>query len=188
MGKNKIDFAINFAAVAFDKSGKKYRKGTDSPYITYPFAVAVILLKAGYSDEVIIAGILHDVLEDTNISIEEIKKELGDEIAKIVNACSENKSLSWKKRKTHTIETLKNLSLEDRAVICADKLHNIRSIVKEWEEKGEKLWEKFNADKKEQKWYYRSIADELFRLAKDKEGNSVFKKLQEETENFFDKI
>ena len=73
-------------------------------------------------------------------------------------------------------------------VICADKLHNIRLIVKEWKEKGEKLWEKFNADKKEQKWYYQNIANELFRLAKDKEGNSVFKKLQEETENFFDKI
>ena len=65
MGKNKIDFAINFAAVAFDKSGKKYRKGTDIPYITHPFAVAIILLKVGYSDEGIIDGILHDVLEDT---------------------------------------------------------------------------------------------------------------------------
>ncbi|MDR6999896.1 HD domain-containing protein [Neobacillus niacini] len=140
----------------------QYRKLTDIPYFTHPVAVGMLLMKAGYFDEVVAAGILHDTIEDTDLTLEDIKREFGEKIAEIVAGCSEpDKSLSWEKRKEHTIEFLKTASKEIRAVACADKLHNIRSIRNEYEQMGDRVWERFNRGKEKQKWYYTNIVESL---------------------------
>jgi (p)ppGpp synthase/HD superfamily hydrolase len=140
----------------------QYRKNTDIPYITHPVAVGMLLVKNGYSEEIVAAGILHDTVEDTPITLEEIKKEFGENIAEIVEGSSEpNKSLSWKERKEHTIDFLKTASEDIRAVVCADKLHNIRSIIRDYEQVGEEVWGRFNAGKEQQKWYYKNIVESL---------------------------
>ncbi|SDM62243.1 HD domain-containing protein [Bacillus sp. OK048] len=140
----------------------QYRKNTDIPYITHPVAVGMMLLEAGYSEEIVAAGILHDTVEDTPLTLEDIKKDFGANIAKMVEGSSEpDKSLPWKDRKEHTIEFLKTASEEIRAVVCADKLHNIRSIIRDYEKIGEEVWTRFNAGKEQQKWYYTNVVDSL---------------------------
>jgi len=154
-----IDKALGIASKAHKD---QFRKGTDIPYITHPAAVGIILLKAGYSDDVAAAGILHDTVEDTSISLEDIQWEFGMEIAEIVAGCSEpDKSLSWEKRKEHTIGFLKTASREIRAVACADKLHNVRSILADVEKEGHLVWKRFKRGKEQQEWYYTSIIQSL---------------------------
>ncbi|MCH6269109.1 HD domain-containing protein [Bacillus sp. FJAT-50051] len=119
-------------------------------------------MKAGYRDEVVAAGILHDTDEDTDYKLKDIKHDFGEEIAEIVAGCSEpDKSLSWEDRKEHTIEFLKNASSDIRAVACADKLHNIRSIIKDYEQDGDEVWQRFNRGKEQQEWYYTNLVESL---------------------------
>jgi (p)ppGpp synthase/HD superfamily hydrolase len=154
-----VEKALQFASKAHKD---QYRKNTDIPYISHPVAVAMILMKVGYNDELIAAGLLHDTVEDTEITLDDIQREFGAIVAEIVAGCSEpDKSLSWKERKEHTIEFLKTASEDIRAVACADKLHNIQSIIRDFEELGDEVWNRFNAGKEQQKWYYRNIVESL---------------------------
>lgn len=157
-----MDIVEKALKIASKSHEGQYRKKTDIPYITHPVAVGMMLLKSGYSEEIVAAGILHDTVEDTPVTLDEIKREFGSNIAGIVEGSSEpDKSLSWKDRKEHTIEFLKTASEDVRAVVCADKLHNIRSIIRDYEQVGEEVWSRFNAGKEQQKWYYTNIVDSL---------------------------
>lgn len=154
-----IDSAIEFAAKAHKS---QYRKGTDIPYISHPYGVGMILLNAGCEEEVIIAGILHDTLEDTDTTEEDLLTNFGEEVLAIVKGCSEpDKSASWEERKKHTIDYLQHAPLSVRQVACADKLHNLRSIKRELTKMGEATWTKFKRGKEQQKWYYTEIVKSL---------------------------
>jgi (p)ppGpp synthase/HD superfamily hydrolase len=154
-----IEKALQVASKAHEK---QYRKKTDIPYITHPVAVGMLLLKAGYGDELIAAGILHDTVEDTALTLKNIEGIFGQTIAMIVEGCSEpDKTRSWEDRKKHTIEYLKTAPLEIRVVACADKLHNIRSIRDDYEKMGEDVWAKFKRGKDQQKWYYMNVLASL---------------------------
>jgi (p)ppGpp synthase/HD superfamily hydrolase len=156
---DKVEKALQFASKAHLD---QYRKNTVIPYISHPVAVGMILMKAGYSEDLITAGLLHDTVEDTDITLDNIQHEFGAKVAEIVAGCSEpDKSLSWKERKEHTLEFLKTASEDIRAVACADKLHNIRSIIRDYEELGDEVWTRFNAGKEQQKWYYTNIVKSL---------------------------
>jgi len=156
--KNLIHEAIVFAAM---KHAGQVRKGTDIPYISHPTEVMQILTENGCQENVIVAGILHDTLEDTGTAPAEILEHFGEEILKIVTAESENKSKTWKERKQATIDHMAGASLEAKLVCCADKLSNLRSMAADKEAIGDKLWERFNAGKSDIEWYYRRIAAAL---------------------------
>jgi (p)ppGpp synthase/HD superfamily hydrolase len=154
-----VEKAIIFAAKAHKEQN---RKCTDIPYITHPFAVGMLLQKANCSDEVIAAGILHDTLEDTKTTYEELVEQFGFRVANLVRAASENdKSLPWEVRKQHTIEHLKEQDIGEIQVISADKLHNLKSIQADFEAHGEEVWKRFNRGKQDQHWYYASIVREM---------------------------
>lgn len=156
---NLLDKAIVFAAKAH---ANQTRKGTDIPYVTHPYAVGLYLLKAGCTEEVVAAGILHDTLEDTETTHEELAETFGVRVADLVKAASENdKSLPWEARKQHTIDKLKEAPLEEIQVIVADKLHNLRSIRDDLAVYGEDIWERFNRGKRDQHWYYAEIVKAL---------------------------
>ncbi|NQT45887.1 MAG: HD domain-containing protein [Candidatus Omnitrophica bacterium] len=153
----KIIEAVEFATKAHMK---QVRKGTDLPYILHPIGVGKILIQNKCPEECIIAGILHDVLEDTSVTFEELSGKFGERVADIVKGASEpDKSDSWENRKKHTIEFLKTASDEIRMVSCADKLDNIRSILNDYNKEGEKLWGRFRRGKEEQLWYYSSLVE-----------------------------
>jgi len=154
---NLIHEAIIFAA---RKHAGQVRKGTDIPYITHPMEVMQILMsESSYSNDVIIAGILHDTLEDTKTSPSEILNLFGEEVLKLVVAESEDKSKTWKERKQATIDSLADASWRVKLVCLADKLSNLRSMSSDIAIVGEKLWERFNASKNDIEWYYRKIID-----------------------------
>lgn len=153
-GKNQIEEAIEVAAEAHHG---QYRKGTDTPYITHPYAVGLILMEAGCTEAVIIAGILHDTVEDTDLTLEFIQERFGEDIANIVDGCSEDKALRWRARKTERIEALRTASPEVCTVTCADKLHNLRTIISEYDLIGDSVWDRFHGGVEDQAWYYRSI-------------------------------
>jgi (p)ppGpp synthase/HD superfamily hydrolase len=156
---NKLDQAIEFAAKAHRS---QYRKGTDIPYISHPYGVGMLLLMAGCKEEVIIAGILHDTLEDTDTTEQDILNHFGPEVLMIVKGCTEpNKEESWEVRKKHTHEFLMNAPLSIRQVACADKIHNLRSIKADLEFLGEKAWDKFKRGREQQQWYYTEIVGSL---------------------------
>ena len=145
------------------------RKMTDLPYIIHPMEVVLILIKNGASDETIIAGMLHDVIEDTDITLKEIQEKFGDKITRLVNGASEpgntihasKKELidSWTSRKKHSINFIKSADVNMKMLSCADKLANVQSMTEDLKVLGEKLWSKFNSSKDEQKWYYNSMVD-----------------------------
>jgi (p)ppGpp synthase/HD superfamily hydrolase len=155
---NPIHEAIVFAA---RKHAGQVRKGADTPYFSHPAEVMQILTANGCPERVIIAGILHDTLEDTAATPEEIRSLFGEDVLRIVQAESEDKSKTWKERKQAAIDRLAGDSLEARLVCCADKLSNLRSMAADLDTVGEKLWERFNAPKADIEWYYRGIAAAL---------------------------
>ena len=157
-----IDIAVNYHK-------NDTRKGTKIPYLVHLFNVSKILAEIGAEDEVIAAGLLHDIVEDTTVTIGQIKTEFGKRVADIVASCTEkykleksdfNAAETWQERKEHTVnEIVPHATADQLLVILADKLDNIRSIQMDYEKLKDKLWERFNAGKYRQRWYYKSLAD-----------------------------
>lgn len=153
--------ALMFAAEAHDKA---YRKGTMLPYIVHPIEVSFIVAEMTEDEEVIAAAALHDVVEDTKYSIEDIRLRFGDRIAGYVEAESENKrkemspEASWKIRKQEFLDKLPQEPAEIKMIALADKLSNMRSTMKEYRKIGDDIWKRFNQkDKREHRWYHTSI-------------------------------
>ncbi len=152
-----IDYAIYFATRAHN--GQKRKTDNNVDMIFHPFTVGMILQRSGANTNCVIAGILHDVVEDTKYTIEDIEKEFGIEIRNIVQEVSENKQLEWKQRKQEAIDVIKNASIEGKLVECADKISNLECLYELYREQGEKVWDSFNKPKEEQKWYYTNMYD-----------------------------
>jgi hypothetical protein len=173
------------AKLAEDAHKGQLRKGTDIPYIVHPFGVATRLLREGATPQMVIAGLLHDTVEDAGFSFQQIAQLYGDEVADIVNGCSEpDKSLSWRERKVHTIESLKSAPDGIRMVTCADKLDNINAIARDFRKIGENLWLRFNAGKERQRWYYQELVESLG-VGKFARTN-LFREFAEIVEDIFD--
>lgn len=154
-----VEQAIEFAAYAHRN---QKRKGTDIPYISHPYAVGMILQKAGCSEEVVAAGILHDTLEDTDTTERDLLERFGPVVLEIVKGCSEpDKDASWEERKRHTLDELKQADLPIRLVACADKLHNIRAIQRDLKSHGEEAWNRFKRGRESQEWYYRGLVESM---------------------------
>lgn len=156
---------VNKAMIFAVESHKgQVRKGTTIPYIVHPMEVGAIVAGLSSDPEVIAAAILHDTVEDCpTVTLDTIKEQFGERVAKLVESDSENKSDPWQKRKGDTIKALKaETSMDKKIIALADKLSNIRSVQRDYEKIGDRLWERFNMkDKKMQGWYYHGIKDAL---------------------------
>lgn len=161
-----LEEAVAFAARAHE--GQK-RKGTDMPYIVHPIEVAAICARLTDDQATIMAGVLHDVVEDTDATFEEIEAKFGIEVASIVAGESEDKlaslppSSTWRQRKQATIDHIRAAGSMGELIVClADKLSNMRSIRHDYAVLGKELWSRFNMDDPRQHaWYYQSLADAL---------------------------
>lgn len=138
--------ALEYAAVAHD--GQK-RKDNFTPYIVHPFAVGMILLQYGFSEEVVIAGILHDVVEDTIYSLTDIQEKFGEKISHIIDGVTENKKIiSQKERFEYYLALLENSDNDVKAVRAADMLHNRKSVLKELNNKFD-IWNALHTTKED---------------------------------------
>lgn len=179
---NLKEKALQFATKAH--SGQT-RKGNGSPYIIHPTAVGKTLEEAGFSDEVVAAGYLHDVVEDTNTTIREIEENFGPKVAYLVRSHTEDKTKSWEQRKLHTIDVVKNSDLEVKALIASDKLNNLDSLIEDYLTLGEDIWLVFKRGYEKQKWYHTSIANNLMFGLENQEAPEFFQTFIDRTHQFF---
>ncbi|MBN2496141.1 MAG: bifunctional (p)ppGpp synthetase/guanosine-3',5'-bis(diphosphate) 3'-pyrophosphohydrolase [Deltaproteobacteria bacterium] len=175
--------AIEFAARAH---AGQYRKQTRLPYIIHPLAVARILIEAEQDGEVVVAGVLHDTLEDTEVGLEAIEREFGPRVAGLVSEVSEpDKGADWESRKQRTVDSIGRISLDAVLVECADKLDNIRAIEADFERLGDEVWERFNRPEAKQRWYYRALVRAFGARLDGGPGRRIFERLARAVERVF---
>jgi len=140
------------------------RRGAAVPYAQHPISVAWILERLGFPEPVVIAGLLHDAVEDTDVTLERIQAEFGADVAAIVAGMTERKlddrgqKRPWIDRKTEHLDALVTAPIEVRAVALADKLHNLTSIQSDLHE-GRAIWSSFHAARDQVLWYYRTALE-----------------------------
>jgi (p)ppGpp synthase/HD superfamily hydrolase len=151
--------------------GGQVRKGTSIPYIAHLLAVAATVLEYGGSEDMAIAALLHDAVEDQGGEprLSDIRNRFGDRVADIVRSCSDTivnsssgqKKEDWRIRKTRYIDHLSLVDQETLLVSLSDKVHNARSILRDLRkpEIGETIWDRFNNPKSDTLWYYREAAN-----------------------------
>jgi (p)ppGpp synthase/HD superfamily hydrolase len=180
--------AIIFEAIEFACKAHKgqVRKGSRLPYIYHPLNVGRTLLEAGYENDIIVAGFLHDTIEDTSVTREEIASAFGERIASLVLATSEkNKSDTWENRKQETLDELATAPPEVLAISCADKLDNIRSIRSDLGKIGDEIWKRFKRPRESQSWYYTSLASIFRQRLTTEPHESLASSFLKETEAVF---
>ncbi|MBC7745736.1 MAG: bifunctional (p)ppGpp synthetase/guanosine-3',5'-bis(diphosphate) 3'-pyrophosphohydrolase [Flavobacterium sp.] len=157
----------------------QHRKGTKIPYMVHLLNVCKLVAENNCSDELLASALLHDIVEDTDVTIGEVETVFGKQVAEIVRGATEldklekkaiEKEGSWQSRKEHTIHFLQHEATTDQLLVSgADKLDNLRSIAYDHKRIGEKLWSRFNASKEQQAWYYNAIANILMDKGKASE-------------------
>ena len=162
----RLDDAIEFAT---KKHTEQTRKRENTPYILHPLEAAAVAAELTKDEDILIAAVLHDTVEDTDTSIDEVREKFGNRVAELVESETENKredlppEETWEIRKKESLEHLKNST--DPAVKIlwlADKVSNIRTLYRLYQKEGDALWNHFNMkDIKKQAWYYRTISDLL---------------------------
>ena len=157
--------AFSFAA---DKHAGQTRKASTIPYIAHLMGVASLVLEFGGDEDLAIAALLHDVVEDCGGApmLKEVQRRFGSRVAKIVDGCTDSDSYPkppWRERKEAYIGHLKNADADTRLVSAADKLNNVRSILSDYREVREAIWLRFNGGREGTLWYYRALLKEFLR-------------------------
>lgn len=177
-----LEEAIHFATEAHRGA---VRKGTNRPYILHSLEVAEILSAMEADVPLMAAGLLHDTLEDTETSLLEIYEGFGVDVARLVYGHSEDKSQRWLMRKLAALDHLSRASVRDRILVLADKVANLRSMARDFKRVGPELWQRFNAPKDAQAWYYSALVDELEDLQQYDECESVYWEMVELYKDLF---
>lgn len=161
--------ALCFAAIAHLGS---FRKGNRIPYIEHPMETMMLVSQMTDDAEVIAAAALHDVIEDTKYTAEDIRECFGSRVMDLVLMESEDKrrgqpkNVTWKIRKTENLKREKNAPVEAKMIMLADKVSNMRATLQDFRRGGHSIWLKFNMpDEHEQAWYYKSVAHVLSDLS-----------------------
>lgn len=167
---------------------QQLRKGSRVPYISHLLSVAALVLEDGGDEEQAIAALLHDAIEDQGgeATRQEIRQQFGQKVAEIVKGCTdtdENPKPPWRNRKEQYLIRLRQASPDVYRVALADKLHNARSLLADYRQLGESLWQRFRGEKEGTLWFlnafievaktYQSpsfLLDELERTVKDLEA------------------
>ena len=159
---SKLDEAIKFA---IDAHSGQVRKITFNPYILHPLEVVAIAGTLTRDEDILCAAVLHDVVEDTEGTINEIREKFGNRVAELVSSETEDKhrelppDVTWKRRKEESLAHLRaSEDIGAKVIWISDKLSNVRSFYDAYVKMGDALWNSFNQkDKNEQKWYYREV-------------------------------
>ena len=159
----KLDDAIIFATKAHAGA---MRKGGGLPYIVHPMEALSIATSMTDDIDVLCAAVLHDVVEDTKYTLEEIRLAFGQRISDFVAHMSENKRRerpaeeTWRIRKEEALRGHMTAPLEVKIIFLSDKLSNLRGSYKDFLKVGDAIWQRFNMkDKAQQEWYYRAVVE-----------------------------
>ena len=164
-----LDKAIVFAVQAHHNTE---RRGKGFPYIIHPMEAVEIVATITTDPELLAAAALHDTVEDTDVTVEDIRREFGERVAHLVHSESDqftegvSEEDSWHDRKQAAIDRLAAASLDAKIVAMGDKLSNMRAIWRDYQTKGDELWNIFHVkDKASHEWHYRGLADSLSELS-----------------------
>ena len=166
-----LEEALHFA---LDAHRGASRKGTDTPYILHPIEVLQILSSMNGDTNLMVAGLLHDTIEDTSVTLLDIYDRFGVDVAELVNGNTEDKRQIWFMRKLHTIDQTPQENIRQKMLIIADKVANLRSMYSDYKRIGDALWERFNAPKHLQAWYFSKLNDGLIELQNFEETRDVY--------------
>lgn len=161
----RLQRAFRYAA---EKHTGQTRKQTAVPYLSHLMAVASLVLEAGGDEDMAIAALLHDVVEDCGgmPRLREVRKLFGRRVAHIVEGCTDSfgePKAEWIERKKDYLREVTQADAETRLVSASDKLHNVRTILADYRNDGEAMWERFSGKKEGTLWYYRALSDEYQR-------------------------
>jgi len=161
----RLQRAFRYAAT---KHEGQTRKATAVPYLSHLMAVASLVLEAGGDEDMAIAALLHDVVEDCGgmPRLREIRRQFGPRVARIVEGCTDTfvePKPEWVERKKGYLEEVKHANDQTRLVSASDKLHNVRTILTDYRKDGEAIWGRFSGKKEGTLWYYRALSDEYAR-------------------------
>ena len=161
----RLQRAFRYAA---EKHYGQTRKQSAVPYLSHLMAVASLVLEAGGDEDMAIAALLHDVVEDCGgmPRLREIRKQFGPKVAKIVEGCTDSfgePKPEWVERKKGYLREVKHAGVETRLVSASDKLHNVRTILADYRQHGEAIWARFTGKREGTLWYYRALSDEYRR-------------------------
>ena len=173
-----LDRAIIFAVKAH--AGTE-RRGKGFPYIVHPMEAMEIVATMTPDQELLAAAALHDTVEDTDVTVEQLRAEFGSRIAALVADESDEmpadipESASWHARKQAAIDRLARASRDAKMVALGDKLSNMRAIARDYAVQGDALWSLFHVkERKDHEWHYRGLADSLREL----EGTPAFQEFE----------
>ena len=159
MDTSLLDHAIQFAVQAH--SGTE-RRGKDFPYIVHPMEAMAIAATMTSDQEILAAAALHDVVEDTEVTIDEIRSQFGDRVARLVDSESDRgaRVLDWRTRKEESLRRLQEASRDEKIVALGDKLSNMRAIARDYTTMGEAFWNLFHVKEKAvHAWRYHALLD-----------------------------
>jgi len=161
------------------KHAGQSRKGTPVPYVAHLMSVAGLVLETGGDEDLAIAALLHDVVEDCGGAprLKEVRRRFGERVAHVVEGCTDSDTFPkppWRKRKENYLEHLRTADADTRLVSVADKLHNARTILTDYRESGESIWERFQGRREGTLWYYRALLNEFRR----KKSNRLINELE----------
>lgn len=148
------------------------RKGTSVPYVAHLLSVAGLVLEAGGDEDLAIAALLHDVVEDCGGApmLRQIRRRFGERVANVVDGCTDtdlDPKPPWRQRKEDYLQHLRTADADVRLVSAADKLHNARSVLADYRALGEPIWERFQGKRDGTLWYYRALLNEFRRQKAD---------------------
>jgi len=154
-----IEKAIRMATAAHE--GQMRKDGP--PYIIHPVAVSLMLARHGFAQEVIAAALVHDVLEDTPITADEMREELGQEVLELVQTVSYDKTLSWEEQRIKYVEAVRAGAEGAKAISVADKIHNAESLLMGYQKEGKAMWSHFNRSRDKKIWF----EEEMLKMLRD---------------------
>ena len=162
--------AFRYAA---EKHEGQTRKQTAVPYLSHLMAVASLVLEAGGDEDMAVAALLHDVVEDCGgmPRLREVRKKFGPRVASIVEGCTDSfgePKREWAERKKDYLREVKHADADTRLVSASDKLHNVRTILSDYRQHGEAIWARFSGKKEGTLWYYRALSDEYQRRKRNR--------------------
>lgn len=167
----KLEAAIAYAMECHKGASAK---GTNLPYILHPIETVQILTRMNADTNLLCAGILHDTLEDTDATLLEIYRRFGADVAALVNAHTEDKRRSWYYRKLYTLTKLPEENIRVKMCAMADKVSNLRRLWSDYKKIGDELWERFNAPKEMQAWYYSGLVDAFYEMQNYPETEELY--------------
>ncbi len=181
-----LNEAIRFAVEAH---AGQLRKGSEMPYVVHAMEVLSILAAISGDIDLLMAGVLHDCIEDglvpdgeggkRPVTREDIEEHFGARTAELVAAHSEDKDKSWEERKAQALQELETADDDLQNLVLADKLSNMRAIARDFKSCGEELWKRFHAPKEKQSWYYSEGIDAMERRQFDDKAAPFYWELNE---------